>query len=371
MSSLTKDDMSLVDEVNTPNRVEMCTAARLYVVQESEWMFTGLTGAVALVHDEKFDTYFLRLIDLDLRSVVWEQEFYDNFQYFKSTGWLHTLECDLYVAGLSFASVPESKIFWEALLQAKNGGGIFAEGKKKDKDDGKHNMKAKADMAKKKVKGAFKFSKKGVTTMGKKIGSVFEKEEKEELIISGPRNFRHSSHIGWNSDEGFKIRDIPEAWKRIFKASGIKKSELKDKETAAYIMDVIANTMGVSVDEIGEAPPSNLAGGSGLSQSGGFQVATVVTNAPPPPPPPMMMNHTHPPGLTPPPPGGMQGTAPAKVNIFDQIKQGTALKEVKADSSNPPPGGGSLADTLAAAMANRRGAVDSDSGGADEWSESD
>ncbi len=49
-----------------------------------------------------------------------------------------------------------------------------------------------------------------------------------EIELSGPTNFRHESHIGWDSQNGFEIRNIPPEWRQLFQAAGVRKSELRD-----------------------------------------------------------------------------------------------------------------------------------------------
>jgi hypothetical protein len=41
-----------------------------------------------------------------------------------------------------------------------------------------------------------------------------------------------------------QIRNIPPEWRKLFQAAGIKKSELKNKDTAAFVMNVIEQNGG-------------------------------------------------------------------------------------------------------------------------------
>jgi Wiskott-Aldrich syndrome protein len=61
---------------------------------------------------------------------------------------------------------------------------------------------------------------------------IYGEEKQLEVVLPGPRNFRHESHIGWNPEQEFDIRNIPPQWKHLFQAAGVKKSELGDAETA-------------------------------------------------------------------------------------------------------------------------------------------
>jgi Wiskott-Aldrich syndrome protein len=102
------------------------------------------------------------------------------------------------------------------------------------------------------------------------LGFFGKDEDQDELVISEPSNFRHVSNIGWNPSLGsFEINNIPPEWKKLFQGIGIKKSDLKNKETAAYIMNVI--------EEHGGDAEAFAASQGAQAPSG---------PAPPPPPPP-------------------------------------------------------------------------------------
>eukprot|EP01104_Vermistella_antarctica_P002410 TRINITY_DN12653_c0_g1_i1.p1 TRINITY_DN12653_c0_g1~~TRINITY_DN12653_c0_g1_i1.p1 ORF type:complete len:499 (+),score=112.41 TRINITY_DN12653_c0_g1_i1:44-1498(+) len=76
--------------------------------------------------------------------------------------------------------------------------------------------------------------------------------------IQGPTDVQHNMHVGYNANNGvFEVENIPNEWKKMFQQAGIKKSELRDPETAKLLMGMI-------VQHAGEP-------------------------APPPPPPPLYM----------------------------------------------------------------------------------
>jgi hypothetical protein len=113
------------------------------------------------------------------------------------------------------------------------------------------------------------------TMRGLKARVIGEKEP--DVEISAPRDFRHLSSIGWTPENGFEIRNIPPEWRKLFQAAGVKKSELKDKDTAAFVMDIIQKEGGVEL----------LQGGGGGGGGGGAGDAAAAPSAPPPPAPPM------------------------------------------------------------------------------------
>ena len=111
----------------------------------------------------------------------------------------------------------------------------------------------------------------------------------EKGSISKPTDFKHTAHLGLNSQGVFDFKDLPPEWIQLFKNAGIKKSELtKDPGTAKLVMDVI----------------QDFGGAKALSNE------EPTAAAPPPPPPPV--TGPPPPSGGPPPPGG--GSAPLKTS---------------------------------------------------------
>eukprot|EP00029_Vermamoeba_vermiformis_P001725 TRINITY_DN1193_c0_g1_i4.p1 TRINITY_DN1193_c0_g1~~TRINITY_DN1193_c0_g1_i4.p1 ORF type:complete len:317 (+),score=114.86 TRINITY_DN1193_c0_g1_i4:450-1400(+) len=228
------------------------------------------------------------------------------------------------------------------------------------------------------------------------VTKLFKKEEPgANFSLSGPTNFRHQSHIGWDPDKGFEINNIPPEWKQLFAAAGVKKSELKDAATAKYVMNVITDAMladsGMAPPTPGPAPtptapthnnvapvapvhvnapppppqpqqpqqhytpppppPQSTAFSQPEPDHGGGQQDTHVeesTGAPPPPPPPMAPTPPPPPtpGLAPPPPPPTTGAVPRsgstlppvaddRGNLMDAIRQGASLRSVAASGDAP------------------------------------
>jgi len=237
------------------------------------------------------------------------------------------------------------------------------------------------------------------------------------MVISEPTNFRHESSIGWNPNTGFEIRNIPPAWRKMFKDAGIKKKDLKDKETAAFIMDFVTQNSDEHGAPVNRPPPPPPTGQgrppppppSPTSQGrpppppgmnappppppptgqGRPPPPPPGMNAPPPPPPPPGMNAPPPPPppsdyeFAPPPPPGMNAPPPpppvpvnnSRSDLLAQIRIGAQLKSVDYDRSSEVPidQPTGLAATLAAAMESRRGAIKRDDeeveGSDEEWSD--
>ena len=89
-----------------------------------------------------------------------------------------------------------------------------------------------------------------------------KKETERPMEIGAPTNFKHITHIGWDESNGFDVRNLPEEWKSLFKAAGVKKKDLAHKDTAKLIMQVrvgvavlpvVQETAELIVPSLGEA----------------------------------------------------------------------------------------------------------------------
>lgn len=361
-------------------------------------------------------------------EVVWEQEMYQGFQYAQSAPFFHTFETDDYVAGLCFADETEAKEFFAKVLFCKNTPVTKAAPASaaparpaagppptrpadpaparpadpapapprpattaptpapspapapaqpaRSVSPAPAATTAAAPAAKQAKKKGF---------FGRFKEALFGEEEQQDIVLSGPRGFRHESHIGWDPSQGFEIRNIPPQWKALFQAAGVKKSELRDAETAKFMMGVIQDAMGGDAGAPPPPPPPGPSGGDSSSSSGG--------PAPPPPPPPPGPGAPRPPPTPAGPTGGGAKTPAAppppppgppveeRGGLLAQIRTGTSLRKV--DEANPKAGmpdlnnldekqTRTLADTLAMAMASRRTDMnqeDTPDGDDEEWSD--
>lgn len=69
------------------------------------------------------------------------------------------------------------------------------------------------------------------------------KDSKNSNRVSLPRNFTHVAHIAYSEKTGFT--NLNEEWKNIFSKAGITEKELRDPQTAAFLLKAI----GVLADE--------------------------------------------------------------------------------------------------------------------------
>jgi hypothetical protein len=159
------------------------------------------------------------------------------------------------------------------------------------------------------AKQRYKQERKRIKEKEKEMKEQKKKEEKERKKrgknfvgreISGPTNFSHDTHVGWDLDRGFEVRNIPAEWKRLFMEAGVKKSELQDPETRKAILTAVRQSMYGAPP----APPSGAVPFMSRSQEGPLA-------APPPAPPPAPA--APPPPMAPPmfsPRGGAEGAPP-------------------------------------------------------------
>eukprot|EP01095_Lingulamoeba_sp_RSL-Kostka_P007061 TRINITY_DN222_c0_g1_i5.p1 TRINITY_DN222_c0_g1~~TRINITY_DN222_c0_g1_i5.p1 ORF type:complete len:436 (-),score=268.00 TRINITY_DN222_c0_g1_i5:129-1436(-) len=403
-------------------------AARMYVAKNGSWEFSGCTGICSVLSDGP--SYYIRMFDSNCQKIIFEQELYEGFLYSKASPWFHTFEMNENIGGLSFMDDAEGEDIFENVVVAAEeiggGAGTFQGSSQQaappqvqyneepqyeeeyyeepqqsyneppqqsyneppqqpyneppqqqappQQQSPPQQQAVQQQAAPVSNSPNQKNRKKGKKQKKKKKGKFFglrkkkPKKQKVEIVIGGPTNFQHESHIGWDLDNGFDIRNIPPEWRKLFQAAGVKKSELQDPETRKMIMETVGESMNG-----GGLPPS---GPPGPPPPG-----------PPPPGPPPPSSGPPPPSSGPPPPGGPptpsrgnSGPPPAReLSLQEQLaqKRNKLANANERKVNNAPIAGApkaSLADTLAAAMMARRGAVDVDDEAPeddDDWSDED
>lgn len=358
---------------------------------------------------------------------MFAQELYHNFEYNKQKPWFHSFESNEIVYGLSFADDPSAEEFYNQVHIAikELGGATEEQEEQEEQEDYTHHVQpaqpayqppthhvqpaqpayqppvqpvqpaqqppaaqtlpptghvvppSNSQLTMKLVPIQADTSSKKEDPKKKK-GGLFSrfrsgnKKKDQDMEITGPTGFKHESHIGWDLDNGFDIRNIPPEWKKLFQAAGVKKSDLEDPETRKMLASTVGNMLGgtdsgtLSAAVTPPPPPPAAAG-------------------PPPPPPPTAGPPSFTAGPPPPPAGGPPpaAAAPPAANSLQAAlaaKRGalTKIDEVPAHTHAPPASASaaaapSLVDTLAAAMAKRRVEIDKndeeDGWSDDDWSE--
>ncbi|KAK5581815.1 hypothetical protein RB653_003393 [Dictyostelium firmibasis] len=396
-TTISEQEKSQVTFIAGSSDILSTTVARLYEGRQGRWEFMAV-GIVSVVSNRVDKSNYIKVFDLKNNyRIIFEQEIYDSFEFIRQKDFFFVFEGDSCVYGLSFVDITEAAEFYGQILNCKQGN----HGKTAAVNPNNYSNKTTASTLSPTPKIEKKKEKKGGF-----MAKFFSSEEKQ-MEISAPTNFKHESHIGWDPDNGFDIKNIPPDWRKLFQSAGIKKSELKNAETAQFIVDIIGEQMvnGAPPSQLNRsnppAPPTAAQPNRPVPPSGvGKSVPPPPPPptqksplppppppsggaAPPPPPPPPMSSGPPPPpppmssGPPPPPSGG--GASSGRGDLLASIRSGASLKSV--DKSNPLPdiqslgneGSRSLADTLAAAMANRRGGMREDDeeedDDDDEWSD--
>jgi len=417
-----KDSSALKDVVlnilATPGvEIKAIAIVKVYISEQqgNAWEGTPLTGPAAIVYNPKEKSSFIYVCDVEENSVGLSQEVYESFPYDPLVDFFHTFEMDDCVAGFSFAHTSEATTFLQAVkfstpvpqaakpvpkpslpprpaipvpptpTSAPSSGPtpppaayaappppVTVAPPPKEPPPAPVESPApqtpetpKDTKAKEKKKPSF-FKKLADVITGNDIPEDFE--------VSDPRGFRHESHIGWDPERGFEIRNIPPEWRKLFAAAGIKKNELRDADTARFVMNVIGETVA------GSGPPRP-------PTTTTAPPPTASTPAPPPPPPPAVPTHGAPPpppaAPAPPPPPGKSAPPPpvskappppakpttakpavsgGRNDLLKSIQKGKELKKVDTDSlpdlkAMNAGQSNNLVNTLASAMAMRRGAM--------------
>jgi len=419
MSGLNASERSQAQEVLGPScQVRSLAVARLYKTFGSGWDYTQFMGAAAIVSDQDKNANFLRLVDFASMQVTFEQEFYDGFLYSAPKPWFHAFEADDCVAGLSFADSKEAQQFYNAVNACKsnqkstslnrgqstpNFGSQYPSSNPVQRNGyesvniprgsqplvttprpvpmdrpnplalsspavlstspSTSSMSPTIKLSKKEEK-----EKKEREKRERKIREKLAKEDanRKPLAIGGPTGVTHVSHIGWDQTDGFQIRNIPKEWRALFQKAGITKSDLRNPETAAFIM----NTVNTAIAN-GVLPPPATTPGASAQKSRAPPPPPSTSNRPPPPngrPPPPPSNNGYSNGggdsfFTPPPPPGPPPPPPVSSGS-NPLLSAISNKQLKKVDPNDRPeiqdddggggGGRTLLETLSNAMAQRR-----------------
>jgi hypothetical protein len=219
-------------------QINMCCAARLHRSTGGEWESLRVGAVVACTDTSTNGVFSVKMVDLKTRQIVFEQEIYFGFKYQELAPFFHSFEVEDCVAGLCFTDEAEAKKFAgqvksfttqvEAIAKMNQVTASSAPPLIPVKDT-KKSPPAVATSAARPRTSTKEEKKKKPGFFSKLLGRE-EKPEEEEFVLSGPSGFRHESHIGWDPTNGFDIRNIPPEWKALFKAAGVKKSDLQGEK---------------------------------------------------------------------------------------------------------------------------------------------
>ncbi|ELR19116.1 P21Rho-binding domain containing protein [Acanthamoeba castellanii str. Neff] len=380
--------------------VKAAAVARMYKGNDDgSWHYTGAWGAMGLVSPPptfairpggKLDThhailsaykvyvknemaYHLRLIDLKTKQLAWTQELYYEFQYDCSNVSFHFFESNDTVIGLAFAHEGDAQRLAKASLRLCLTPDAGPLAQVLDHSPSREKLAAIASQFRA-AGGIAEVSSPHtepppLKPEGKRksgiLSRLIKKKEptnKTISVISGPTNVKHEVHLGWDARDGFKVRNIPLEWKKLFQAAGVKKSDLKDADTAKFLIETVAHTRQTlrgqahAPTQFGSPQAVRRETAAG---AGGPTTAPEAAPAPPPPVPP-------PPAPPAPIAGGLAAALQARLKKSDKPTDSATSQYVK---NLPIPDlvdmdekeGADLAVILATAMQARRGVLRQDS----------
>jgi len=101
--------------------------------------------------------------------------------------------------------------------------------------------------------------------------------------IGAPTNFSHDTHVGWDGERGFEVRNIPAEWKRLFQSAGVTRSEIEDPNTRKMIMNAVRASMFTEPNNSVAPQRSSSVGGLGDGPRAVAPPPPAPTGGPPPP----------------------------------------------------------------------------------------
>ncbi|KAI0057123.1 PH domain-like protein, partial [Artomyces pyxidatus] len=187
-STLSTSEKALIKSVLPPATQKISAAAlgRLYFAHPdpNSWSYSGIQGAVVLVHDKTKHAWFLRIVDIvGTRGILWDHEVYSEFdtESFLDRPFFFTFAGDECMIGIVFAEESEAKNFHKKVHTRKD-------------------IKAKAKPA--------------AASTPTKTKSSKSKSRIDKSLISAPEkgSFIHVAHMGYDANSGFTSTNVDPSW---------------------------------------------------------------------------------------------------------------------------------------------------------------
>ncbi|QPG76353.1 hypothetical protein FOA43_003741 [Brettanomyces nanus] len=273
----TKDKEKVKRTVPKPsNKIIDATVARLYIAfpDSSSWVFTGLSGAIALVDDLVGHSFFFKLVDISgNRGVLWDQELYVDFQYNQDRLFFHTFELDDCLAGLLFENKSDAQNFYKRVTH-------------RQKYASKQTLQNKKAIELKRKPQA------EVAQVGLR-GDMYTDDESQQTTRSGILNEQRQRRI---HNIIYYDKEPPPEWRSLYKElESVGITEDMIAENREFIKDYIAKRGGPLVGLEPPVPrkyqykvdakPATIASPRSRSGTVGSSSSSRRKKAPPPPPP--------------------------------------------------------------------------------------
>ncbi|XP_072305166.1 WASP actin nucleation promoting factor b [Eucyclogobius newberryi] len=272
------------------------------------------TGVVCFVKDNPQRSYFIRMFDLKMGRMVWEQELYNHMVYSSPQPFFHTFAADDCQVGVNFADQQEAEAFLNAVDDKINQRSNRQE--KKQRPTQSAGDRALPRVPNEKVSGSpggfhmttvdipnpdiqssrYRSIPSPISSLSKSKKDKKSKKKGPKLSkadIGAPSGFKHVSHVGWDPN------NLDPDLLKLLSQAGIQEADMKDEHTSQLIYDVIEQSGGL------EAVKREVNKDSGPPPPPGRQgpLPPVPGSGAPAPPPPRGR-----PGPLPPIPGQSRGS---------------------------------------------------------------
>lgn len=214
------------------------------------------TGVLCFVKDSSKRSYFMRMFCLNRNEMVWEHEVYEPFVINRPRPYLLTFEGHDRIVSFNFASEDEAGTYLQTVHN------LISSRMRKKEERSKRNIRPARPpnpsvpvtninnnnnnddvVVLRKPQNSISTIPAIDTTTKETTKNKYEKRTKKKLTkadIGMPTGFKHVTHVGWNSESGFKFDgEDDEALKPFLIKAGVSEQQLKDRETKAFIYDFI------------------------------------------------------------------------------------------------------------------------------------
>ncbi|XP_063700312.1 actin nucleation-promoting factor WASL [Culicoides brevitarsis] len=236
------------------------------------------TGVLCFVKDSSRRSYFMQLYCLSRNELVWEHEVYEPFIINRPRQYLLTFEGHDRIVSFNFASEDETSTYLQTVHN------LISSRMRKKEERAKRSVKPArppnpvvttnnnnnndvSDGVVLRNKPALPAIPTIDTSMPAKDAKTNknDKRTKKKLTkadIGMPTGFKHVTHVGWNSESGFKFDgEDDEALKPFLIKAGVSEQQLKDRETKAFIYDFIQSNNvleSIKSEQLYSPPPVEL-----------------------------------------------------------------------------------------------------------------
>ena len=191
----------------------------------NSWSDSGIMGGIALVAAQ--GTHYVRIVDFSSCEVVFEQEWYPNFQYTAASSFFHTLELSDCVGGFCFSDPSDAGNFAASVGSLpSHAAAASPPPRPSNPTPPAHSPAPTPSVTVTSTPSNFSSSSPQRASSGSNIASAPAKKKTEKVgffgriknkikgdsgpdpsnfVLSGPTGFRHDSHIGWDPEVCFFI----------------------------------------------------------------------------------------------------------------------------------------------------------------------